>query len=84
MSFTPSSVPKATVAEFASRWWRARPVGLRQDFALVPVTAALHDDIVELADLKASGPPAPAKVNTTCDALADAPSTWGVRILGAA
>jgi len=48
--------PKTTVAEFASRWTGARRVDLRQVFALVPLTAALHDDIVELTDLKASDP----------------------------
>jgi hypothetical protein len=46
--------PNATIAEFASRWWRARRINLPQDFALVPLTAALHDDIVELADVQAS------------------------------
>src|SRR4051812_35549678 len=48
--------PKASVAEFASRWWRARQFDLPQDFALVPLNAALYDDIVELADARQSDP----------------------------
>lgn len=41
--------PKPSVAGFASLWHRARLVDLPQGFALVPLTAALHDDIAELA-----------------------------------
>jgi hypothetical protein len=39
--------PTGPVSAFASQWARARLVSLPQAFALVPVTDALHDDIVE-------------------------------------
>lgn len=47
---------KAPIAELAAGWWRARRIDLPQDFALVPLTAALHDDIVDLADARESDP----------------------------
>jgi len=48
--------PTTSVAEFASRWVRARLIELSQGFAMVPLTAALHDDIAELADLRMPDP----------------------------
>jgi hypothetical protein len=46
----------APVSEFASRWVLARLIPLHQDFAMVPVTDALHDDIVELANISKPDP----------------------------
>ena len=48
--------PATQVAEFANRWVRARLIHLPQRFALVPLTHALHDDIVELAGLDDEDP----------------------------
>jgi hypothetical protein len=48
--------PRAAVAEFASRWVLARLVELNQGFAMVPLSAALHDDIAELANLRTPDP----------------------------
>src|SRR4051794_18448236 len=48
--------PKAAVTEFASRWVRARLIDLSQGFAMVPLTASLHDDIAELANLQMLDP----------------------------
>jgi hypothetical protein len=48
--------PKVTVTAFVSRWARARLVDLPLDFALVPLTPSLHDDIVELADIHQPDP----------------------------
>jgi hypothetical protein len=47
--------PKAAIMEFASRWLASRFVELEQGFALVPFTATLHDDILDL-DLKKPDP----------------------------
>lgn len=43
------------VAEFASRWVRARVVGLPQNFALVPLSVALREDIEELVGTDKQG-----------------------------
>jgi hypothetical protein len=49
--------PKATILEFGSRWAdAARVLELEQGFALVPLTEFLHDNIVELVDLKKPDP----------------------------
>jgi hypothetical protein len=48
--------PRPAVADFASCWHLARLIDLPQDFAMVPLTAALHDDIVELAGLDRPDP----------------------------
>lgn len=48
--------PRAIVAEFADRWHLARLVDLPRDFALVPLTVELGDDI---DDLVAARRPAP-------------------------
>lgn len=40
--------PRSTVLAFAGRWSRADLVPLPQDFAFVPLSPALHEDIVEL------------------------------------
>jgi hypothetical protein len=48
--------PKSAVAEFAARWHLARMIDLPQDFAMVPLTPALHDDIAELAGLNRPDP----------------------------
>jgi hypothetical protein len=48
--------PKSSVAEFAARWHLARVIDLPQGFAMVPLTAALHDDIADLAALDQPDP----------------------------
>jgi hypothetical protein len=48
--------PHPVVAEFTGRWHLARPVPLRQGFAMVPLTEALHDDIAGRAGLDGPDP----------------------------
>jgi hypothetical protein len=48
--------PETPVARFAGSWVLARLVHLPQGFALVPLTAALHDDIADLANLRKADP----------------------------
>jgi hypothetical protein len=48
--------PKYPIAEFAARWHLARLISLPQAFAFVPLTPALHDDIVELTSLDQADP----------------------------
>lgn len=42
--------PRNTIAELAASWTWARMVPLTQGFALVPLTARLREDIIELVD----------------------------------
>jgi hypothetical protein len=48
--------PISPVTEFAGRWVQAQLVPLPQRFGLVPITAALFDDIQELAMLDEPDP----------------------------
>jgi hypothetical protein len=49
--------PFAPVAAFAGSWYLARVLTLPQEFALIPFSAALHDDIVELAAIEGNSHP---------------------------
>jgi hypothetical protein len=44
--------PRPVVASFASDWHYAVSIDLPQDFALVPISNALSDDIVELVSMR--------------------------------
>lgn len=48
--------PKKSAEEFSNRWRLAHPISLPQDFVMVPLTAALFDDITELMNLSDPDP----------------------------
>jgi hypothetical protein len=60
--------PKPTVSEFAGNWIHAELIELPQGFAMVPLTLALHEDIIELAAIEK--PPPPAEFSEMSAALA--------------